>query len=64
MATIRVNDYTTTEVVDFLEKNSGPVRAWLHDKICGDKWSVTPYEDYLKVWMADERLTSLMILTL
>lgn len=62
MTTLRV-DFSTETLVEFLSQTS-PVRAWLHDRIVGEDWSVTPYADYRKVVINDPKIATLLLLTL
>lgn len=57
-------DHSTETLVSALERQIGPVTAWLHDRINGDGWSVVPYEEYRKVWLAREADATVLFLTL
>lgn len=57
-------EHSTESIVEVLERQVGPVRSWLHDKIIGDGWSVTPYVDYRKVWLAHDYHATILMLSL
>lgn len=62
MTTLRV-EHSTEKLVEFLSATS-PVKTWLHNKVCGADWSVTPYADYRKVVINDPKIATLLLLTL
>lgn len=57
-------EHSTETLVEVLERQIGPVTAWLHDRITGNGWSVTPYTDYRKVWLAQDEWATILLLSL
>lgn len=63
MACIRV-DSTFEKVVPMLERMIGPRRAWLHTGVFGEGWCVTQFDGYLKISFTDDRMKSVILLSL
>lgn len=63
MTVVRV-DSTVQKVVDALEAHCSPVKSWLHSSVHGANWSVTPYEGYLKVRVPNEKIATILLLTI
>ena len=63
MTVIRV-DASMQSTVEALERHCGPVAAWLHSSVHGKNWSVTPYQGYLKVKVPNDKIASIILLTI